>query len=350
MKSSLLDYVPSHSETAQDQDSFDSFSCLRSVPGVPSRGTTKADRLLIEALISSELFKTYERAFTQTTGLPVALCSVESCWLPHRGKPNEGRFCALMAEGRRSCDACLEAQAKVAEAAKSEPQTLVCPAGLCETAVPVRLGERLIGFLLTGQVFLRMPSERQFQRTVKLLAKWGVDLDCGELRKAYFGTRVLPARQHASMIKLLGLFAQHLSILSNRILLERNNTQSPMIAKAKAFIQAHHAEKLRMGQVAQFVHVSPFHFCKTFRNCAALKFTDYVSSVRIERSRNLLLNPNLRVREVAYEVGFQSVNHFSRTFRRKLGQSPSRYRSQAWEVATQPRHSHLLRKKRRMLA
>ena len=350
MKSSLLDYTPSHGETAQDQDSSSSFSCLRSVPGVPPGGTTKADRLLIEALISSELFKTYERAFTQTTGLPVALCSVESCQLPHRGKPNEGRFCALMAGSHQSCKACLNVRAKVANVAKSEPQTLVCPAGLCETAVPVRLGERLIGFLLTGQVFLRDPNERQFQRTVKLLAEWGVGLDLGEIRKAYFGTRVMPARQHASMIKLLGLFAQHLSILSNRILIERNNTQSPMIAKAKAFIQAHHAEKLRMGQVARIVNVSPFHFCKTFRNCAALRFTDYVSSVRIERSRNLLPNPNLRVRDVAYEVGFQSVNHFSRTFRKKLGQSPSRYRSQAWEVATRPRHSHLLRKKRRVLA
>jgi len=60
----------------------------------------------------------------------------------------------------------------------------------------------------------------------------------------------------------------------------------------------------------------------------ALNFTDYVSRIRLERSKNLLLNPNLRVSEIAYEVGFQSLTHFNRVFRNKLGQSPTQYRSQ----------------------
>jgi len=39
-----------------------------------------------------------------------------------------------------------------------------------------------------------------------------------------------------------------------------------------------------------------------------------------------LLNPNLRVSEIAYEVGFQSLTHFNRVFKKVIGESPTEYR------------------------
>jgi len=290
--------------------------------------SAKGHRELLEALVSSKIFADYERAFTEATGLPVALRAAESWQLAQHGKRQEGPFCALMAGQSRSCAACLQVQAKLSQAAAYEPCTAVCHAGLSETAVPVRLGDRLIGFLQTGQVFRKRPTERQFQRTVKLLGDWGVDLDSDELRKAYFGTRVVPGKQQASVVKLLSIFAQHLSILSNQILIQRTNAESPVIAKAKAFIREHHAENLRMEQVAKFVGASRFYFCKTFKRVTGLNFIDYLSLIRVERAKDLLLNPHLRVSEIGYEVGFRSLTHFCRVFRKTLGQSPTQYRSQ----------------------
>lgn len=55
-------------------------------------------------------------------------------------------------------------------------------------------------------------------------------------------------------------------------------------------------------------------------------FTEYVSRLRTEKAKKLLLNPNLRVSEIAYEVGFQSLTHFNRVFKRILHESPSEYR------------------------
>jgi AraC-like DNA-binding protein len=51
-----------------------------------------------------------------------------------------------------------------------------------------------------------------------------------------------------------------------------------------------------------------------------------VSRLRIEKAKALLLNPNLRISEIAYEVGFQSLTHFNRVFKRILGRSPTEYR------------------------
>jgi AraC-like DNA-binding protein len=72
--------------------------------------------------------------------------------------------------------------------------------------------------------------------------------------------------------------------------------------------------------------MSRFYFCKSFRKHTGLNFTDFVARLRVERAKELLLNPNLRVSEIAYEVGFQSLTHFNRVFRRVVGKSPTAYR------------------------
>lgn len=287
-----------------------------------------ANKNLTEVLASSKVYLDYERAFSETTGLPVTLRPVESWQLPHHGKRNENAFCSMVAQKSRACAACLQVQQQLAEGATVEPQTVVCHFGLCDTAVPVRLGEQLIGFLQTGQVFRRKPTNAQFERTAKLAEEWGVPVDRTELKKAYFDTRVLTPKQHESMIKLLSIFAQHLSMISNQIVVQQQNAEPPVIIKAKQFIQEHQTDDLSLGDVAKAVNTSTFYFCKMFKKYTGLNFTNYLSRLRIEKAKNLLLNPNLRVSEIAYEVGFQSLTHFNRVFKKIIGQSPTEYRSQ----------------------
>ena len=293
--------------------------------GAPS---TISDKGLVDALVHSKVFQDYERAFTEATGLPVALRPVESWQLPHHGKRNESPYCALMSEKSRACASCLQMQGKLAQAATHEPCTMTCLSGLCDTAVPVRLGDRLVGFLQTGQVFRKKPTEAQFDRTAKLIEEWGIQIDKMRMKQAYFATRVVPAKQHDSVVKLLSIFAQHLAILSNQVIVQHENAEPPVITRAKEFINEHQTEDLRLGQVARAVHTSTFYFCKMFKKVTGINFTDYLSRVRIEKAKNLLLNPNLRVSEIAFEVGFQSLTHFNRVFKKILGQSPTEYREQ----------------------
>src|SRR5207249_10101365 len=102
-----------------------------------------------------------------------------------------------------------------------------------DTAVPVRTRDRLIGFLQTGQVFCRKPTDAQFNRMVKLVTEWGLAADRSALREAYFSTRVLNSRQHESVVKLLAIFSQHLSMISNQVVVQQENAEPPVIARAK---------------------------------------------------------------------------------------------------------------------
>ena len=282
---------------------------------------------LIEALTTSKLYKDYERAFNDATGLPVALRPVGSWQLPHHRKRNENPFCAMMAGKSHACAVCLQVQKHLADSATHEPCTVNCPHGLCETAVPVRLGDRLVGFLQTGQVFRKVPTAVQFERTAAQVDSWGLNLDREKMKAAYFDSRVLTPQQYAAMVKMLAVFAEHLSMVSNQIVMHQQNTEPPMITRAKEFIRDHQTEHLSLGQAAAAVHTSSFYLCKMFKKAMGINFTDYVSRLRVEKAKNLLLNPNLRISEIAYEVGFQSLTHFNRVFKKITGQSPTEYRA-----------------------
>jgi AraC-like DNA-binding protein/ligand-binding sensor protein len=283
---------------------------------------------LVEALTNSRIYRDYERAFGDLTGLPIALQPVETWQLPHHGKRNENEFCALMSKRNRSCAACLQMQERLCQQAALQPETVTCAVGLSDSAVPVRMSDRLVGYLQTGQVFRKKPSESQFKKAAELCKKWGVETPTDTLRKAYFSGRVVTAKEHESALKLLAIFAQHLSMVSNQVFIQRENAEPPVIAKARAYIQEHQTEELSLSQVAKAVNMSSYYFCKMFKKVAGINFTDYVARIRIEKSKNLLLNPNLRVSEIAFEVGFQSLTHFNRVFKKILGQSPTEYRAQ----------------------
>ena len=292
------------------------------LPGLPGNKT------LLEALGGAKIYQDYERAFAEATGLLVTLRPVESWQLPFHGHKNENPFCSMMSRKSRSCGVCLQVQQELSEAAVLEPAAVTCPVGFADAAVPIRLGEQLVGFLQTGQVFRKKPNEAQFKRVERLLRSWGVEEDRETLRKAYFNTRVMTPKQYDSVMKLLAIFAQHLAMVSNQVLVHQEHAEPPVITRAKEFMIEHQGEDLSLGQVARAVNTSTFYFCKMFKKVTGLNFTDYLSRLRIEKAKNLLLNPSLRISEIAFEVGFQSLTHFNRVFKKIIGQSPTSYRAQ----------------------
>jgi AraC-like DNA-binding protein/ligand-binding sensor protein len=296
-------------------------------PARPNRNNNNS-RALVDAIVKSKLYRDYEKAFSEATGMPVALRPLDSWQLPLHGKRNENPFCKLMAQKSNTCAVCMQIQEELLDGATDEAKTVTCPAGMCDTAVPVRIGDQLIGFLQTGQVFRKKPTVSQFNRTVRMTEEWGMDIDRDELDQTFFDTKVISNKQHESVVKLLTIFAEHLSLLGNQLVMQQESSEPPVIARAKEYILQHHTDDISLGQVAKAVNTSTFYFCKMFKKVTGINFTDYLSRVRIEKSKELLLNRNLRVSEVAFEVGFQSLTHFNRVFKKMLGQSPTEYRMQ----------------------
>ena len=282
---------------------------------------------VLERLSRSQIYKDYERAFGEATGLPLTLSPADDWHLAHRGRRHENPLCALLAKQSKACAACMQTQHELSATAQEQPRTVTCFAGLCETAVPLRMGEQLIGFLRTGEVLAHEPTARDFARVARRLESLGINVEKGPLREAYFKSRVFSQKRYESVQQLLHIFAQQLAMVANQVVFQSENQEPPSITKAREYINAHHTEDLCLSTVAQAAHMSTFYFCKQFKKATGLSFTEYLSRVRIEKAKEQLLKPNARVSEVAYEVGFQSLTHFNRVFKKLSGESPSAYRA-----------------------
>ena len=289
--------------------------------------SAKSSKRTLEILSASQMYRDYERAFTQGTGLPLRLQEPELLKLIRYAKKQENPFCALMAKTNESCAQCYTLQCKVEEEAQFQPKTLKCFAGLCETAVPVRVAENVIAFLHTGQVLLQRPDKVEFKRIAATLVKWGAEVDLKKLEEFYFNTRVLTLKQYDALIRLLNTFAEHLAACSSALVLQSQQKDSPAITQARTYIRDHSDDSMSLAAVAQVVNMSATYFSEKFKEMTGINFIEYVARTRVEKARNLLLNPNRRVSEVAFEVGFQSLSQFNRAFKKVAGQSPREYRA-----------------------
>ncbi|MFZ6184916.1 helix-turn-helix transcriptional regulator [Nannocystis pusilla] len=94
------------------------------------------------------------------------------------------------------------------------------------------------------------------------------------------------------------------------------------------YIAARAAEPLLLGDVAEHVGLSPFHFLRLFRAVFGVTPHQYLVQTRVERAAARLCESEVPVTEVAFEVGFGDLSNFVRTFHRLVGLSPGRWRRQ----------------------
>ncbi len=291
-----------------------------------SRTPARSNKDLIHTLRRSKLFRSYESVFSQATGLALALQPREYWQLAHRGKKNENPFCALLAEHPETLTVCLQAHDEMIRHTGTLPHTVTCPFGLTETAVPVKLGPQTIGYLRVGQVLRRAPSRADTTKVSQAIAQRGVPFT-KELRQSWETNPLIPPDKYDGIVSLLTFFADQLSSLCNQLVLEQKNAEPAIVSRARDYIEKHRHEELSLKSVATAAGASVFHFCKVFHEATGLTFTDYVARARIEEARTRLLNPSLRISEVAYDAGFQSLTQFNRTFKRVYGQSPTEFRA-----------------------
>jgi AraC-like DNA-binding protein len=108
---------------------------------------------------------------------------------------------------------------------------------------------------------------------------------------------------------------------------DRDRAEPVEIWKARKFIEGHSAEELSLSKVAKAASISRNHLSERFKQVIGINFVEYVARTRFEKARELLANGDLRISEIAFAVGFQSLSQFNRVFKRLSGKSPSAYRA-----------------------
>jgi AraC family transcriptional regulator len=94
---------------------------------------------------------------------------------------------------------------------------------------------------------------------------------------------------------------------------------------AAAYIEEHVAEQISLKTLAQLVRLSPYHFCRAFKQSFGIPPNRYHTSRRIELAKILLAKPTASVTEIGLTLGFSQTSSFSAAFRRATGVTPTSY-------------------------
>ena len=112
---------------------------------------------------------------------------------------------------------------------------------------------------------------------------------------------------------------------------EGEETDSPascfIVKNALAYIEENYREKLKLSDVADQIYVSQWHLSKLLNKHTGQNFSEILNTIRIEKAKELLKDPSLRIGDIAEEVGFLDVAHFSRVFKKQAGISANEYRN-----------------------
>uniref|UniRef100_UPI003B8A7CAF helix-turn-helix transcriptional regulator n=1 Tax=Cohnella rhizosphaerae TaxID=1457232 RepID=UPI003B8A7CAF len=92
-------------------------------------------------------------------------------------------------------------------------------------------------------------------------------------------------------------------------------------------MNVHYKESLTLRSVAESVYLSPSYLGALFRTELGASFTDQLIQIRIQKAKEMLQQPHLKLYEVAEGVGYQNIGYFTGVFKRMTGFSPKEYRT-----------------------
>lgn len=271
----------------------------------------------------------FEAAFRQASGLTLHLRPAPRQARALFLEPDENPLCLLACSTPAGRALCHKIQGNMRQAFErsARPQQVPCLAGLTVLAVPVKVCGEHMGTLQTCRIFLRPPQTEDINRFADLLLRWGACPMRRQLEEHFAGIPVLSPQQLDAIVKLLGIYAEHLEDLASRSLLTARRGRPTGFAQALAYMREHQNERLPLREVAEKANLSPYYYCKLFRKTMGMTFTDYLTRLRLERAKELLLGQSLAVGDVAFASGFGSIPHFNRAFKRYTGLTPTLYRT-----------------------
>lgn len=92
------------------------------------------------------------------------------------------------------------------------------------------------------------------------------------------------------------------------------------------YIHAHHAEKITLQQLSETFFISPFYLSRIFKEITGFTIINYLNLTRIREAQRLLTDTDLKIVDIAEAIGFESLTHFDRTFKKIMKMTASKYR------------------------
>ncbi|MFC5051286.1 helix-turn-helix domain-containing protein [Rubritalea spongiae] len=296
---------------------------------------TKADHIKIPAeidtiyseLLTTDLFSIYRTAFEQVTGQTLALIHPDIISTPKEESLRcKNDFCSMMLNTDTCKNRCTEHTLDLSKRIDQQAFTASCDANITTTLIPIQTKTGTVAYLRSGQV---RTDEKEIDPDFFLKISKAMPPHVGrDVIMLFDAARVYTKDEYKSQLTLLGAFALQLSDLANNLITKIHPKSGNIVDLTKRFIHEKLSEKISLDTLAENAKVTNSYLCKQFKKSTGLTVVEYINRHRVELAKELLSSRNVRIIEIAYETGFQSLSQFNRSFHRYTGQSPTEYKAQ----------------------
>jgi two-component system response regulator YesN len=128
--------------------------------------------------------------------------------------------------------------------------------------------------------------------------------------------------------KLISWCMNRIKHITRKIKDGKTKNGNHIINRAKSYIREHFRQELSLEEISRILNISPQYFSRLFKEETGYNFIEYLTFVRIERSKQLMNSTDMTIKEICFSVGYTDPNYFSRLFKKNTGLSPTTYKQE----------------------
>jgi AraC-like DNA-binding protein len=268
----------------------------------------------------------FQRDFERLSGMRLAF--VDELGLGDERWRDQLPLCTAINASATGRAMCARSRHALLASSGNHPSCRQCDAGLSMAAVPLTISGIKAGYFMFGGTAPQPPNQQTVHKARHLLQKNGIELDDRDLEARLAQTPVVPSETLAACLRIVHLAAKQIALRVTDQLVDPELAMPPAVIKACGYIRARGlVDDINLAAVARHCCVSEGHLSRIFHHSTGLTFREYLTQVRIERAKSLLIHSGKNVTEIAFESGFQSLSQFHRVFRKIHGTAPGEFRS-----------------------
>ncbi len=228
-------------------------------------------------------------------------------------------YCMYVKGSAECWDRCKESQRRAEKRAEGGAFFGSCYAGVGEFVFPIESDGRLCGIISVGGYVGSAQKRAAFAKKYGFREQMLANLSAHELKSEIPDFKFLKT--------LITPLSAMLSILVEK---ERkaNGHKEEAYGKILSIIHSGYSQKIKIADIAEKCHYSISFVSRLFKENSGISLNKYLLNLRMQKAKELILQSNMRIEDIAGAVGFSDTNYFISTFSKYYKKPPKRYRNE----------------------
>lgn len=231
------------------------------------------------------------------------------------------RFCRELRSDNRALAMCKECDYNACMKAKRTKQRYIyrCHAGLTEAVAPIIVDEKIVGYIMLGQILQVDDQEKAWEKIELYIKKF--DLDYDRVKKLYFKKRNYSYDKIVSVSKIMEACAAYLLLYKMIVFNEDSSAK-----RLDEYIQKNIFKELNVDKICNDLGISRVKLYAISERTYGMGIAEYIRKIRVDSAQKMLIKTDEKISDVAEKCGFYDYNYFTKVFRKYVGLTPRDYR------------------------